>query len=142
MLDAKASWIEAALDYRRTGSRPGMPDSIPIERCEQVRGINTYTPRELVTRKLQTVIGERARLKARDIYDAAWIVSERPELVGAADARKLGEWMDRSDGAQQREMERRLQGDRVTRQVSSSRVYEALRAGIRRLRETPRDQST
>ena len=141
VLDATAGWLNGTVDYRRTGSRSGMPDRVPLDRCEQVRGIIIYTARELVTRKLQTVIGKRARQKARDIYDAAWIVSERPDLVGPADAKKLQQWVETTP-AHRDTLARRLESGTVTQRVSSSQVLEALVAGVRRLQQTARDPAS
>ena len=47
--DAQAGDVRSAVDYRKTGSRPGMPEKVPLERCDRVRGTNIYTPSELVS---------------------------------------------------------------------------------------------
>ena len=104
--DADAGRIRIGVDYMKTGSRSGMPEKVPLDRCERVRGITIYRPRELVSRKLHTIVGERPREKARDIYDAAWIVAEQPALVGKADATKLRQWLDKMTPATRRELAR------------------------------------
>ena len=44
--DAEAGRIQIGVDYRKTGSRSGMPEKVPLDRCERVRGINIYRPSE------------------------------------------------------------------------------------------------
>ena len=55
--------------------------------------IAMYKPEELVNRKLATLIGREPREKPRDIYDAGWLMTERPELIGDTDRTKLHEWL-------------------------------------------------
>ena len=87
--------IRIGVDYRKTGSRSGMPRKVPLDRYERVQGINIYRPSELISRKLHTIVGERPRQKARDIYGAAWIVAEHPDLLGKTDAAKLQQWLEK-----------------------------------------------
>ena len=135
--DAQAGDVRSAVDYRKTGSRPGMPAKIPLERCERVRGINIYTPSELVNRKLHTIVGARPRQLARDIYDTAWIVSERPDLLRQADAAKLGEWIENVTPRRREQLQDRLQEEELTARVSAKDIWEALETGIRRLEQRP-----
>ena len=53
--DAEAGRIRIGVDYRKTGSRSGMPRKVPLDRCERVQGINIYRPSELISRKLHTI---------------------------------------------------------------------------------------
>ena len=135
--DAEAGWLETSVDYRRTGTRAGMPDKVPFDRCERVRGINIYTDADLVRRKLVTVVGPRPRQKARDIYDAAWVVSHRPELVLPDDAAKLRQWLDGLIPRAREELQRRLRSEEVTGRVSAAQVWNALEAGVRTLGPAP-----
>ena len=133
--DAEAGSVRSAVDYRKTGSRPGMPKRVPLERCERVRGINMYTPNELVRRKLHTIVGAQPRRLARDIYDAAWIVSERPDLLQQADAARLRAWIENVTPRRREQLQNRLQQEEVTARVSARDVWEALEAGIRSLEQ-------
>ena len=135
--DAEAGRIQIGVDYRKTGSRSGMPEKVPLDRCERVRGINIYRPSELVSRKLQTIVGKRPRQKARDIYDAAWIVAEHPELLGEADATKLREWLEKMTPETVVELQSRLRGEQLTSRVSTTEVWQALETGIRRREQRP-----
>lgn len=72
---------QASVDYRVLGSRPGMPDRIDESKCRRTDGLKLYNDKELVERKLQTIVGSAPRRKPRDLYDAGWIVHEHPELV-------------------------------------------------------------
>ena len=137
--DSEAGDVRSAVDYRKTGSRPGMPEEVPLERCERVRGINIYTPRELVRRKLHTIVGAQPRQLARDIYDTAWIVSERPDLLQQADAAKLRQWTENVTPRTREQLQNRLQQEEVTARVSANDVWQALEAGIQRLEQTPDD---
>ena len=137
--DAQAGDVRSAVDYRKTGSRSGMPDKVPLERCERVRGINIYTPSELVNRKLHTIVGAQPRQLARDIYDAAWIVSERPDLLQQADAAKLREWIENVTPRRREQLQNRLQQEELTARVSANDIWEALETGIRRLKQGPDD---
>ena len=135
--DAEAGSVRSAVDYRKTGSRPGMPNEVPLERCERVRGINIYTPNELVRRKLHTIVGAQPRQLARDIYDAAWIVSERPELLQQADAAKLRAWIENVTPSWREQLQDRLQQEEVTARVNAKDVWEALETGIQRREQSP-----
>ena len=121
---------QIGFDYRRMGTCPGMPAQVPIDRCRRVRGIRVYAPEELVRRKLHTIVGARPRLKARDIYDAAWIVSEHPELVGAEEAAKLREWLDAMTPRTGEERRERMRTDPLSGRVSTPEVWETLNNGI------------
>ena len=137
--DPEFGRIRIGVDYRKTGTRSGMPEKVPLDRCERVRGINIYQPSELVSRKLHTIVGERPRQKARDIYDAAWIVSERPHLLGQADAAKLQQWFEKMTPQTRQEMQSRLRGEQLTSRVSTTEVWQALEMGIRSLEQRPDD---
>ena len=137
--DSEAGDVRSAVDYRKTGSRPGMPAKVPLEHCERVRGINIYTPSELVSRKLHTIVGAQPRQLARDIYDAAWIVSERPDLLQQADAAKLRQWIENVTPRRREQLQNRLQQEELTARVSANDVWQALETGIRRLEQKPDD---
>ena len=133
--DGQAGHARSAVDYRKTGSRPGMPNQVPLERCERVRGINIYTPRELVNRKLQTIVGTQPRQLARDIYDAAWIVSARADLLQQTDAAKLRAWIENVTPRRREQLKNRLQEEELTARVNANDIWEALETGIRRLKQ-------
>jgi predicted nucleotidyltransferase component of viral defense system len=137
--DAEAGRIRIGVDYRKTGSRSGMPRKVPLDRCERVQGINIYRPSELISRKLHTIVGERPRQKARDIYDAAWIVAEHPDLLGKTDAAKLRQWLEKMTPETREELQNRLRGEQLTSRVSAKEVWQALEAGIQRLEQRSDD---
>jgi len=107
--------IETTIDYRKAGSRASIPTRIDTSKCKRVHGINVYNDHELAERKLQTVIGESARQKPRDLYDAGWLVHERPELITSSSAAKLKEWMASLTPDRKAAMRRRMRGERVIR---------------------------
>ena len=139
--DPEAGWIRSAVDYRRTGSRPGMPDNVPLNQCERLGKINIYRADELISRKLQTLIGERPRQKARDIYDAAWIVSREAGLVRGTDAAKLAQWLKRITSEKRQQLQQRLQQEELTKRVDKSEVWEALESGVRGLSQNRHEPS-
>ena len=116
-----------------------MPDKVPLERCERVRNINIYIPSELVNRKLHTIVGAQPRELARDIYDAAWIVSKRPDLLQQADAAKLREWIENVTPRRREQLQNRLQQEGLTARDSANDIWQALETGIRRLEQRPDD---
>ena len=82
------------LDYRYTGAADNNPVVVPIEACTDYKGITTYKPEPLVHKKLETLVGSSPRELPRDIYDAGWLVTHRPELVGTANEEKLKIWIN------------------------------------------------
>ena len=119
---------------------PGMPDKVPLERCQRVHEINIYRPSELVSRKLHTMVGTHPRQLARDIYDTAWIVSERPDLLLENDAAKLQEWIKNLTPRRRKQLQNRLQHEELTARVDANDVWQALETGIRTLQERPNDR--
>ena len=142
LYDSKSGVVRSAVDYRKTGSRAGMPEKVPPEHCERVRGINIYTPSELVRRKLRTIVGTQPRELARDIYDAAWIACERPDLVQQADRTKLRQWLEDVTPKRREQLQNRLQREELTSRVSANEVWQALEAGIQELEQRPDDPSS
>ena len=92
--------IETTIDYRRAGSRASIPARIDTSKCNRIHGMNVYKNAELAERKLHTVIGQTARRKPRDLYDAGWLIHERPELISNESTKKLKEWMAGLTGIQ------------------------------------------
>ena len=128
-----AGWLDATVDYRRTGSRANMPAKVPLDRCERLHGMNIYAGPELVHRKLATMVGERPRRAARDIYDTGWIATEHPELIGPEDAEKLQSWLSNLGPPETDELKTRLQREEVTGRISTTAVWTALETAIRAL---------
>ena len=135
--DPAAGDVRSAVDYRRTGSRPGIPEKVPLDRCERMRSISIYTPRELVRRKLHTLVGAQPRQLARDIYDASWIVSERPDLLQQTDVAKLRRWLDNATPRTRERLQNRLRQEELTARVSASDIWLALETGLGSLNERP-----
>ena len=69
------------IDYRLTGTFPGMPARTPLDKTELRDGIRSYKANELVKRKLQTIIGDSPRVLPRDVYDTGWIATVHPDLI-------------------------------------------------------------
>ena len=57
------------------------PTGINPDHVTLTNGMSIYKPEFLIPKKLNTLIGARARRKARDIYDAAWILCHYPDAV-------------------------------------------------------------
>ena len=121
------------LDYRRTGTRPNMPERVPLDKCERVDGILIYNDDELIRRKLATVVGDKPRWKARDIYDAGWIVTEHADLIGVQERRALKKWMASTTRAAVNQIKDRMRRDSVIRRVEADEVWSRLRDGVRLL---------
>ena len=121
------------IDYRETSSLKDAPTRIPSEKCRVHEGITVYDGQELVHRKLQTLIGPEPREKARDIYDAGWLVNERPELIRADDRRKLRRWLDSKTPRGIEQLQNELRRDPITGQVNADTVWTKLEQGIEQL---------
>lgn len=121
------------LDYRRTGTKPNMPERVPLDRCERVDGILIYTDDELIRRKLATVAGDKPHRKARDIYDAGWIVTEHAGLISVHECRALKKWMASATRAAVNQIKGRMRRDSVIRRVDADEVWSRLREGVRLL---------
>ena len=128
--DPANGWTRTTLDYRRTGTRAGMPDRVPVEDTERVDGIAIYTDAVLVRRKLATIIGEKPREAARDVYDAGWIITQHPELLDGLMRTKLRAWLGTIDDRRTRRLRRRLERDKRTRRVSAAEVLALLEESI------------
>ena len=88
----------------------------------------------LAERKLHTVIGENARRKPRDLYDAGWLVHERPELISNESAKKLKEWMAGLTPERKASMRQAMQKERVIRRCDVDVVWRLLENGIKDLK--------
>ena len=88
----------------------------------------------LAERKLHTVIGENARRKPRDLYDAGWVVHERPELIPNESAKKLKEWMAGLTPERKASMRQAMQKERVIRRCDVDVVWRLLENGIKDLK--------
>ena len=94
--------------------------------------MNIYKDHILAERKLQTVIGENARRKPRDVYDAGWLVHERPELISRESATKLNRWIKTLEPAEKQGLVSRMQRDRVIRRCDVLKAFTLLEEGIDR----------
>ena len=121
------------IDYRETGSMNDMPECIPLEACTQHEGIQIYKPDALVHRKLATLIGPSPREKARDIYDAGWLVTERPALIGKEDRGTLQAWLAAKSHEEVGSLKEKLKEDAITGRVDADDIWKRLTNGIRRL---------
>ena len=93
---------------------------------------------ELPHRKLQTLIGEEPREKARDIYDAGWLVTERPELIREDDREKLERWLAAKSPADIELLKERVRDDAITGRADAENIWKLLAEGIGRLKEYDR----
>ena len=82
--------IRTWIDHRAPGFR-NIPIQLPYESTVVHNGVLMYEPETLAQRKLQTIIGKDARWKPRDVYDAAWLTVNRPELLSRGTVREIEE---------------------------------------------------
>ena len=120
-------------DYRQCGSQPGMTERVAVDKCERLDGILIYKDKELVNKKLQTVVGPKPRHKARDIYDTGWIVTHHRNLISDEAARKLVQWMRATSPTEAEEFKNRMRDDNVIGRTNADEVWQKLRQGIWRL---------
>ena len=65
------------------------PNGIDPNSVNWVGGAPIYKKNVLIAKKLNTLIGERTRQQARDLYDAAWILCHHPQCVAIESLRRL-----------------------------------------------------
>ena len=131
--EAGTGWIKMKVDYRQAGSMPGMPDKVPTAKCEVTHGICIYRGGELAHRKLNTITGEKPRMKARDIYDAGWLAAERPDLIDSEDRRKLKDWLNGLPDSSKNALKTLMRREPVIGRADVDEVWKQLENGIRRL---------
>ena len=131
------------IDYRRMGTYPDMPPKVPMHETRRTDGIAIYDDAGLAHRKLGTIIGPgRTRQRARDIYDAGWLVNVKPDLINPTDRKLLKEWARSLTREHTAELKTRLEDDGVTRRVNADTVISMLKSGIERLNTEPDRDNT
>ena len=89
-----------------------------MHETRRIDGIAIYHDAGLAHRKLGTIIGPgRTRQRARDIYDAGWLVNVKPDLINPTDRKLLKEWARSLTGEHTAELKTRLEDDGVTRRA-------------------------
>ena len=117
--------IVSGIDHRPPGWR-NIPEKLPYERTMIVDGILMYDEQMVVEKKLHTMIGEMPRWKPRDLYDAAWLVVNRPDLLPRESAQELQEAMRRERHGRILGVEQEWKVDRVMRRADPAQTYEIL----------------
>ena len=84
--------VETKLDLVPVGMFDGEDKTIPRDQTELIQGIRVWKFEELAERKLRTLVGKRPRREARDVYDAAYLTENHPEVIKERTWDKLGEW--------------------------------------------------
>ena len=102
-----------------------------------VNGVTTYSERGLVQSKMQAILYPRqgiTRIKARDLYDCAWLAEQRPELLSDAQIRGLTKLVNRlaEQHRVRAQWEAAFRTDPVMKRISLSEVANVLREGLQR----------
>ena len=130
--------LKSKVDYQKMGTFVDMPPMVPMTKVKRQDGINIYNERELVHKKLGTMIGPgRTRQRARDIYDTGWLVNERPHLISRENDRLLKEWAGKLTRGDIETLEAKLKRNELTARVDAKTVVAMLKTGIQRLHEEP-----
>lgn len=125
--------IRTSLDYRQAGSRESIPARIDLSKCKRLHGMNVYENRDLVERKLNTVVGSTARQKPRDLYDAGWLVHEHPELISQRQAAGLKAWLADLSAEKKKSLKQEMRDEQVIGRADVDKAWTMLEDGIRRL---------
>ena len=111
-----------------------MPNQVPLERCERVRGINIYTPGSWSSGSCRTIVGTQP--------DNSHETSTTPpdsirgaDLLQQTDAAKLRAWIENVTPRRREQLKNRLQEEELTARVNANDIWEALETGIRRLKQ-------
>lgn len=110
------------------------PRTVTVGDPVKCNGITTYEERILVALKLEAVLSEKARIgraKARDLYDCAWIASNRPELLSAEHLEGLHA-ITGADGGEERMRRWRedFNDDPIMRRSNMETVLEVLKGSV------------
>ena len=100
-------------------------------------GIPVYSIIELVELKLQTLVGERPRMQARDIYDAAWIVKNHPECVAGKTMHDLQIFVSNLSNDKIIELKRLFENDIIMGKVEFDGVMLSLMNSLEHLQAKP-----
>ena len=121
--------IKIGFDYRMTGTLPGMPDRIPEEDVVTIAGIKMYNIRTMAARKLNTLIGDKPREEARDIFDAAFLVEQYRKELSDEIRSKLNTWAKGVTGDKKKKLEAKFRKDGIMRRSSLEDTLEIIREG-------------
>ena len=122
-------WDELKIDEP---TRAGHVDETP----QWVNGITTYSEKGLVQSKMQAILYPRqgiTRIKARDLYDCAWLAEQRPDVLSDAQLQGLKKLLSRLAGYRVREQwQTAFSTDPVMKRATLGEVVSVLRNGLQR----------
>ena len=91
----------------------------PADKTVSRQGIMTFTIEELARRKLRTITEEKPRQAARDMYDAAWLITNHGASIQSDTLLQVADWHTALDTSPKAGEDRKaaFKADRGTRQV-------------------------
>ena len=97
--------------------RAARPNGIDPSNVDSVHGAPIYRSDILIAKKLNALIGENARQQARDLYDAAWILSNHPQSVPHESLRRLDAYISGLSANEEAQWERLFMQDYVMSRI-------------------------
>ena len=105
--------VKVGFDYRRTGTLPGMPLRIPQEDVVTIDGIRMYSLKSVAVRKLDTLVGERPREEARDVFDAAYLLEKYGGEIPHDYCKRLHTWATNLSERKKRNLQGKFDEDEI-----------------------------
>ena len=114
-------------DGGRTNKRwEARPNGIDPNNVDWVEGAPIYRSDVLVTKKLNTLVGENTRQQARDLYDAAWILCNRPQCVALESLRRLDAYANNLSPIAESQWDRLFSQDPIMSRADFTETWLAL----------------
>ena len=102
------------------------PNGIAPSSVNWVDGAPIYKRDVLIAKKLNTLVGQRARQQARDLYDAAWILCHHPQCVARDNLRSLDEYANRLSPAEESQWEALFSDDPIMSRADFTETWTVL----------------
>ena len=123
---ATGQTIDIGLDYRVSGTMPGMSPRVPMDQTVVYHGIRMFDLPTMTDRKLNALIGEKPRKQPRDVYDATFLVQHHPEALTNNHWTKLTTWVGELTETDRRAWRARFIRDDVMSRAKFDQVVDVL----------------
>ena len=120
--------VKTKLDLVPVGTFDKEDKDIPRDRTVSIEGIRIWTFEELAERKLRALVGKQRRKEARDVYDAAYLMENHPEVIREETWSKLEQWIDTilKNKREKQAWTRRFERDDVMKRTSIDDVLRSM----------------
>ena len=99
------------------------PNGIDPDSVDWSSGGPIYKKEVLIAKKLNTLVGDRTRQQARDLYDAAWILCNHPECVAGESLRRLDAYANNLSSREEAEWQQLFLQDLILSRVDFTETW-------------------